>query len=386
MLDPRPSSATMKLLSIIGARPQFIKIAPVCRAVEVHNRQPGTPWIEHVLVHTGQHYDHEMAELFFDELAIPEPKYNLAVGSAPQYQQISAMIERLQPVLSQESPDWVVVYGDTNSTLAGALVAARLGIPLAHVEAGCRSYNMQMPEEQNRIVADHLAQLLLTVTASTADNLYREGIGAESDPRKRSVIRVGDLMYDALLAHLPVAESRVACLLERLDLLAGQYYLLTLHRAENTQNRQAILRILQVLDGQGLPVLFPVHPRTRHFLLATGGMPQLQHLVFTAPLSYLEMLAAEKHARAVLTDSGGVQKECFYLRVPCLTLRSETEWPETVRLGANTLVGTDAQAIAAALRRPPVGTSSEQPFGSGDTARQILQSLTGLRELSSVED
>lgn len=381
------SREKLKILSVIGARPQFIKVAPLCHAIQTYNsqRSANATAIEHVIVHTGQHHDREMAELFFVELEIPEPNYNLKVDYAPQHEQIARMMERLEPVLIQQMPDWVMVYGDTNSTLSGALVAARLQIPLVHVEAGCRSFNMRMPEEQNRVVADHLSQLLFVVTESALQNLHREGIGTESDPLRRYAIRVGDLMYDALLAHLQVAEKRVRTV-TNYNLLGREYCLLTLHRAENTQSRSTVVNILSALDSIGTPVLFPIHPRTRRLLLETGGVPEFRNIVLSAPLGYLDMLIAEKYARAILTDSGGVQKEAFFLNVPCITLRSETEWPETVATGLNTVVGTSPNAIVNALRKPKERKpSSAQPFGTGDAANLILQAMLSAATPNEVE-
>ena len=370
------SARKVRWLSVVGARPQFIKLAPVCRAIDAHNFAGRAPRIEHCIVNTGQHYDREMAELFFGQLRIPEPKYDLGVGSGSHGAQLGRMLERLEPVLVSEHPDWAIVYGDTNSTLAGALLAARLGFPLAHVEAGCRSYKCAMPEEQNRKLVDHLSQILLAPSQSAMNNLSREGIGAADDPLRRSVALVGDVMYDALLANLNLAEPRTPQNLQTFGLEDNGYYLLTLHRAENTENPDRLLSILAALENAGFPVLFPIHPRTRKILRDATIPVDNCNLRIVSPLGYLDMVAVEKHARKILTDSGGVQKEAFYLRVPCVTLRDETEWPETVELGANRIAGTNKDRILAALLEVcPSFEAMSSPFGDGHACERILCEL-----------
>ncbi len=367
--------AACKWVSIVGARPQFVKLAPVCRAVEAHNNAAALPRIEHRIVHTGQHYDHAIAELLFVQLKIPEPKYNLGIGSGTHGAQLARMLEKLETILVSERPDWVVAYGDTNSTLAGALIAARLHIPLAHVEAGCRSSDMGMPEEQNRIVADHLSQLLLAPSQSAVENLHREGVGSEDDPRSRRVAMVGDVMYDALLQNRILAERGAIERLRQLNLESKAYYLLTLHRAENTNDRNRLREILNAMSPLDLPVLFPIHPRTKH-VLADAGISLNGNLRPVPPFGYLEMLGFEKHARVILTDSGGVQKEAFYLEVPCVTLRDRTEWPETVALGANRIAGTTAQSILDAIQaNNRQDWSSASPYGDGKAAQRIVSEL-----------
>jgi UDP-GlcNAc3NAcA epimerase len=361
-------------LSIVGARPQFIKLAPVCRAIEAHN-QTSERKIEHTIVHTGQHYDHEMAELFFTQLRVPEPSYNLGVGSGSHAEQLSRVVERLEPVLIKERADWVIIYGDTNSTLGGALTAAKLGMPLAHVEAGCRSYKRSMPEEQNRVVADHLSQMLLAPSSAAVENLRREGIGSADDPLGRRLVLVGDVMYDALLANLPLAETRVANL-QALDIQPGQYYLLTLHRAENTENVERLIGILKVLEDLSVPIIFPVHPRTRKALLNAEPPWKNRNIRTMTPVGYLDMLCLEKHAKQILTDSGGVQKEALYLRVPCITLREETEWPETIEVGANRLTGTDAKKIRECIHDSDRSLAAIQmPFGDGKASERVVNEL-----------
>lgn len=362
-------------VSVVGARPQFVKLAPVCRAIEGHNRSGGAPQIQHRIIHTGQHYERELADVFFEHMDIPRPDTNLAVGSGTHATQIARMLERLEPILMAERPAWVMVYGDTNSTLAGALVAARLQLPIAHVEAGCRSADMSMPEEQTRVVADHLSSLLLAPSEEALRNLRREGIGVADDPRKRRTTLVGDVMYDALLQNLDIAAERSAESLERLRLKSRGYYLLTLHRAENTSDARRLRSLLDAVGSLDSPVLFPVHPRTREVLAAAGASLNGQ-LRPVSPLGYLEMLGIEKHARAILTDSGGVQKEAFFLGVPCVTLRERTEWPETVEAGANRLAGTDAARIRGALENGRARSAwPATAYGSGDASTKIVTEL-----------
>jgi UDP-GlcNAc3NAcA epimerase len=282
----------------------------------------------------------------------------------------------MEPVLLKDRPDWIVVYGDTNSTLAGALLAARMFIPLAHVEAGCRSYNRRIPEEQNRVVTDHLSQLLLAPTQSTVENLWREGIGVPNDPLRRIVAFTGDIMYDALIANLKLAERRIDENLEQFGLEKDRFYLLTLHRAENTDGPMRLRSILHALEALDLPVLFPVHPRTRKVLSAVRISLNNGNIRIVPPIGYLDMLGLERHARKILTDSGGVQKEAFYLKVPCVTLREETEWPETVELGANQTTGVDRNRILEAVRAPyPSFERSASIFGAGDARKRILDEL-----------
>jgi UDP-GlcNAc3NAcA epimerase len=371
----RKNGSAFTLASIVGARPQFIKLAPVCRAIEAHNNSAGCPRIDHHIIHTGQHYDREVAELLFQQMEIPEPHHNLAVGSGSHGTQLARMLARLEPILNSRILNWVVVYGDTNSTLAGALLAARLKVPLAHVEAGCRSEDFGMPEEQNRILSDHLSQLLLAPSQKALDNLHREGIGIESDPRIRRTTMVGDVMYDALLQNLRIAETTSEENLSQFGLRNQEYYLLTLHRAENTDNPDRLQSILEAASSLDLPVLFPIHPRTKHGI-NSAGISLNGRLIPVPPLGYLEMISLEKHARKILTDSGGVQKEAFYLGVPCVTLRDRTEWPETVELGANRIAGTTGDTIREAVgsnHLPEWRTAA--PYGDGKAAQKIVNEL-----------
>jgi UDP-GlcNAc3NAcA epimerase len=375
------SASPLVWLSIVGARPQFIKLAPVCRAIETHNAICKSAPIEHRIVHTGQHYDRELAELPLAQMNVPEPDFNLAVGSSSPGTQLARMLERLEPVLESEQPNWVIVYGDTTSTLAGALLASRLGLPLAHVEAGCRSTDMRMPEEQARIVADHLSQLLLAPSPSAIDNLEREGIGVQDDPRRRRNVLVGDVMYDALLQNLKSAGERTNETLRRHELKPGGYYLLTLHRAENTDRPELLRTIVQTAGTLDLPVLFPVHPRTRA-ALAAAGISVNGKVRPVAPQGYLEMLALERNAHKILTDSGGVQKEAFYLGVPCVTLRDRSEWPETVELGANKIGGTSPQTIREAVAaNHPSHWITAAPYGNGNAANKIVTELLAAARL-----
>jgi UDP-GlcNAc3NAcA epimerase len=373
--ETKPKAPVRKWASVVGARPQFVKLAPICRAIDAHNETVGSPLIEHCIINTGQHYDREVAELLFVQMGIPEPRHNLAVGSGSHGTQLARMLARMEPVLAANRIDWLIVYGDTNSTIAGALLASRLQLPLAHVEAGCRSWDMRMPEEQNRIASDHLSQLLLAPSQSALQNLHREGIAGVDDPRKRCATVVGDVMYDALLQSLHLTEKYAEATLAQYELESGGYYLLTLHRAENTNSTEKLKEILEAAGSLDLPVLFPVHPRTRN-VLSSARISLNGKLIPVPPLGYLEMVAMERHARKILTDSGGVQKEAFYLGVPCITLRDRTEWPETVSLGANRIAGTTRELIrAAVLENHRSDWSVATPYGDGKAAERIVSEL-----------
>ncbi len=354
----------MKTVTIVGARPQFIKAAPVTRLLR--------RVVKEVLVHTGQHYDQQMSAVFFDELQIPEPDYNLGVGSGSHGWQTGQMLIRIEEVLLAEQPDWVLVYGDTNSTVAGALAAVKLHIPVAHVEAGLRSYNRRMPEEHNRVLTDHASDLLFCPTVTAVNNLAREGIG-------QGVRLVGDVMYDALLFNAELAE-RHTTVLDRLELEPGGYALATLHRPHNTDDLERLQSIVAAFSEIWLPVVFPVHPRTRQRLVDAGlesRLAQSHHPRLIDPVGYLDMLALEKNASLILTDSGGVQKEAYFFAVPCLTLREETEWVETVDAGWNLLVGADRNAIIGAARWFKPEGIPPLSFGDGHAAGQIVEALVG---------
>jgi UDP-GlcNAc3NAcA epimerase len=345
----------MKILSVVGARPQFIKAAPVSRVLRRKHVE--------VLVHTGQHYDDNMSDVFFRELDIPQPDINLGVGSGPHGAQTGGMMAGLEKVALEVKPDWVLVYGDTNSTLAAALVAAKLHIPLAHVEAGLRSFDRRMPEEINRVVADHVSDLLMCPTEVAVRNLAREGI-------ERGVHLVGDVMYDAFLFNREAVRTRGGAV-KKLGLEPGTFALATLHRAENTDDPERLRSILHGIDQSGLEVALPLHPRTRARL---AGPPAARIRVLD-PVGYLDMLALEEAAAVIVTDSGGVQKEAYFLAKPCVTLRDSTEWTETVEAGWNVLVGWDSDRIADAMRTfRPTGKRPEL-FGDGHAAEKISKLL-----------
>ena len=356
----------MKIVTIVGARPQFIKAAPVSRALRCAHTQAGAP-VE-VLVHTGQHYDREMSAIFFDELQIPKPDYNLEVGSGSHGWQTGQMLIRIEETLLVEKPDWVLVYGDTNSTLAGALAAIKLRIPLAHVEAGLRSFNREMPEEHNRVLTDHCADLLFCPTQTAVDNLRREGLTA-------GVHLVGDTMYDAVLQFAELACKR-STILPELGLEPKGYLLATVHRPYNTNvpaNLGAILGALMEIDE---PVVFPIHPRTRAQIKQLGLRTLTPNLRLLNPVGYLDMLNLEQDARLILTDSGGMQKEAFFFGVPCLTLRPETEWVETVQAGWNTLVAADKNEILRQVQDGvPPSAAPPTIFGDGHAAHKIASIL-----------
>jgi len=380
----------MKILDVVGCRPQFIKLAPILKAIERHNQTHLACSIQEVLVHTGQHYDYEMSQVFFDELGLKAPDYHLGVGSGTHGYQTGEMLKRIEEVLVREKPDLVMVYGDTNTTLAGALASSKLHIPVAHVEAGLRSFNRKMPEEINRVLTDHVSDFLFCPTQNAVENLRREGFTGilnggkllpldcnPSDFPHHSplVVNTGDVMYDALLLYAELAEKR-ARILEKLNLKPKAYALATIHRAENTDNPErlgAILEGLERIAREGLPVLLPLHPRTRKQLRETGLHPKDVRVL--EPVSYLDMLILEKNARVILTDSGGVQKEAFFFRVPCVTLREETEWVETVEAGWNTLVGCDAERIVQVALEARSGEESVWPYGDGRAAERVLEIL-----------
>lgn len=350
----------MKIVTVVGARPQFVKAAPVSTALRQHHTE--------VLVHTGQHYDREMSDLFFEELAIPRPDHELGVGSGAHGWQTGQMLIRIEAVLQAERPDGMLVYGDTNSTLAGALAAAKLGIPVAHVEAGLRSFNRAMPEEHNRVLADHCADLLFCPTQTAVDLLHAEGI-------TRGVHLVGDVMVDAALQFAEVARGR-STILKKLGLTPKTYALATLHRPYNTDDPARLREVLMALDTLDMPVVFPLHPRTRARLADMNNLqPSTFNLRPIDPVGYLDMLTLEQSAALILTDSGGVQKEAYFFAVPCITLRPETEWVETVAAGWNRLAWGDAAAVVAAAQRPWPAEPPPPAFGDGHAAEKIVRVL-----------
>jgi UDP-N-acetylglucosamine 2-epimerase len=357
----------VKVLTVVGARPQFIKAAPVSRVLRRQH--------EEFLLHTGQHYDDAMSDLFFRQLSIPAPDLNLDVGSGRHGAQTGAMLPGIESVAIEQKPDWLLVYGDTNSTLAGALVGAKLHIPVAHVEAGLRSYDRRMPEEVNRVVADHLSSLLLCPTDVAVSNLKKEGI-------TRGVHVVGDVMYDAYLQNVEVARAQCR-ILQDLHLEREGYQLLTMHRAENVDEPELLATILKGVGGSGRDVVFPAHPRTRA-ALESNGMKPPANVRLIDPVGFLEMLVLEENAEAIVTDSGGVQKEAYFAGRPCITLRTTTEWTETVDARWNVLVGADPAAIASAMRdfRP----RGERPalFGDGHAAERVVRLLEGALEAEPI--
>lgn len=358
----------MKLVDIVGARPQFIRIAPVLKAIERHNREHPERPIHEVLVHTGQHYDYEMSQVFFEALGLKAPDYHLGVGSGPHGYQTGEMLKRIEDVLLREKSEWVMVYGDTNSTLAGALAAAKLHVPVAHVEAGLRSFNRRMPEEINRVLTDQIYDLLFCPTERAVENLRREGI-------TQGVQLVGDVMYDAVLQYSKLAAKK-SRILEELGLEKGGYALATVHRAGNADDPKRLRGIfagLEAIVREGLPVICPMHPRTRKQVQTLGLKPDGVRLV--NPVSYLDMLVLEKNARVILTDLGGVQKEAFFFRVPCVTLREETEWVETVEAGWNKLVGCDPERSVRAALGAQQGEETDWHFGDGRAAKRIVSLL-----------
>jgi UDP-N-acetylglucosamine 2-epimerase len=368
----------IRLMQVVGARPQFVKLAPVCRAIAAANSAGRR--IESVVVHTGQHYDPAMSDVFFSELGIPEADLDLGVGSGSHGRQTARMLEGLEAAMLERRPDLVLTYGDTNSTLAATLAAAKLHVPVAHVEAGLRSFNRLMPEEANRIVADHLSGLLFAPTPEAMRNLANEGLAGRAQ-------LVGDVMLDAIRSFAPAALGR-SRVLERLGLAAGGYHVATLHRAENTPADRLgpLLGALAAIGSAACPVVLPMHPRTAHVIRDAGlALPAGPGLRAVEPLGYLDMIALVARSRVVLTDSGGLQKEAFFLGRPCVTLREQTEWVETVTGGGNVIVGTDParirQAVAAwestlAAGAPDFSAAVRHAFGDGDAAAKIVaQSL-----------
>ena len=350
----------MKIVSIVGARPQFVKAAAVSRKLRAQHTE--------ILVHTGQHYDYEMSGIFFDGLEVPAPDVNLGVGSGAHGAQTAAMLRGIEEVLIAERPDWLLVYGDTNSTLAGAMAASKLLVPVAHVEAGLRSFNRRMPEEINRVVADHLSNLFLCPSDTAARNLAAEGISGD-------VHVVGDVMLDVLNWAVERALSGPPEVLHRLG-LTRPFVLATVHRSENTDDRPRLARILRALDALDEPIVFPVHPRTARAIEELDWHPK-PHIQLIDPVGYVEMVTLTGSARLVLTDSGGLQKEAYWLGVPCLTLRDETEWVETVNAGWNALVGSDFGRIVHAARTFAPPGPRRALYGDGRAAERCIELLGG---------
>jgi UDP-GlcNAc3NAcA epimerase len=345
----------LKIVTILGARPQFIKAAVVSSAFNSH--------FEEILVHTGQHYDPNMSDVFFEELTIPKPKYHLNIGSGSHGAMTGAMLKEIEQVLETEKPDFVMVYGDTNSTLAGALAASKMLIPVIHVEAGLRSFNKTMPEEQNRILTDHLSKLLFAPTQTAVKNLQQEGIS-------KGVHLVGDVMYDGILHFREIARQK-STILPTLGLSEKEYILCTVHRAENTNDPERLKSIINGLNTVHEKMVLPLHPRTQKYL-QTYGIQLAEHIQVIDPLGYLDMVMLESAAKKIVTDSGGIQKEAFFLGVPCITLREETEWVETVENGWNALVGADSEKINKTIVSFRPVTTQGKFFGDGNAVQRMI--------------
>jgi UDP-N-acetylglucosamine 2-epimerase len=350
---------SVRIVTIVGNRPQFVKAAAVSRLLREEH--------EELLVHTGQHYDDELSRVFFDELGIPAPDRELGAGSGTNTEQTARILAALEPVLAELRPGLVLVYGDTNSTLAGAVAAAQADIPVGHVEAGMRSFDRSMPEELNRVLTDHASQLLLCSTQTAMDNLAREGVAGEAH-------LVGDVMADVSLAFREIAAARSTVLAD-LGLEPRGYLAVTAHRAGNVDDPARLERLVELLEALPRPVVFPVHPRTRARLEAAGLLDRLSGLTLAPPLGYLDFLELARNARAILTDSGGVQKEAYLLGVPCVTLRDTTEWVETVDAGWNVLVDLDRDAALAALERQPPARRPEL-YGGGHAAERVRDAVS----------
>ena len=349
----------MKVVSVIGARPQFIKAGAVSRELRKRHQE--------ILLHTGQHYDYEMSGIFFEGLEIPPPDVNLGVGGGTHASQTAGMLKGIEEVLLAEKPDWLLIYGDTNSTLAGALAAAKLGIRVVHIEAGLRSFNRRMPEEVNRVVADHLSNLLLCPSDTAVQNLAAEGITS-------NVHQVGDVMLDVLIWARQRLNGHAPAIFRKLGVGPQRYLLATLHRSENTDDVTRLGRIVEAFNSLREPVIFPVHPRSRKAISA-AGYRLADHVQLIEPVGYLEMVALSANARMILTDSGGLQKEAYWLKVPCVTMRDETEWVETVEAGWNTLVGSDPEKIKEAVRGFAPSASHPELYGSGLAAARCVDLL-----------
>ena len=397
----------MKLVSIVGARPQFVKLGPISQAIGSHNsRHTGDSYINHAVIHTGQHYDLQLSDVFFREIDLPTPQVNLGVGSGPHGKQTGRMIEQLERILVECSPDIVLVYGDTNSTLAAALAAAKLHIPIAHVEAGLRSFNKGMPEEINRVLTDHASTLLFCPTRKAVENLRHEGFtnivneghlvsisnldcdllpAVNHELRTTNhapiIINIGDVMYDVYLTLAERADAE-SDIVQRLNLKVKDYALVTIHRAENTDDPERLRGILEgirSLAKDSMRCVLPIHPRTRTALSHLGDRIDCSALEIIDPIGYLDMLKLERNARMILTDSGGVQKEAYFSQIPCVTLREETEWVELVEAGWNWLGGAEPAQIQDAIRHAfafdRAANQATLLYGDGHASERIVQLL-----------
>jgi UDP-N-acetylglucosamine 2-epimerase len=351
-----------RILTIIGARPQFIKAAPFSNAIRKHFHE--------VIVHTGQHYDGNMSNIFFNEMGIPKPDYNLNVGSGRHGKQTGEMLIKLEEVMLKEKPDYVVVFGDTNSTIAGALAAAKLHIPIGHIEAGLRSFNRKMPEEINRIATDVISSQLFCPTDNAVDLLKNEGI-------KKEVYQCGDIMYDAMLHFLPLSDKKSE-IIDELGLKNYKYFLFTMHRPENTGHSERIKSIFKGLEACEKPIIYPVHPRMRKVLESpeiAESIKNVKNLKLIDPIGYLDMIQLEKNASKIITDSGGMQKEAYFVKRPCITIRDESEWVETVDAGYNVIVGVDTELIAEAIKEFDPVFKKDHLYGNGQSANDIAKKI-----------
>lgn len=363
-----------KIITVVGARPQFVKVGPVSSAMKEFSD------VHSVLVHTGQHFDDNMSDVFFRQLSLPIPDYNLDINGGSHAEQTANMLVRLESAYRVEKPDLVLVYGDTNSTLAAALAAAKMSIPIAHVEAGLRSFNRSMPEEVNRILTDHMSSLLFSPSRTATNNLIREGVSANS------VFQTGDVMFDAVLANSRLITEEDVLPISTIS-TNEKYALLTIHRAENTDNNSRLTRLVDeliLLSGK-MKIVFPLHPRTKSAIERVGRLKELERsLVLISPVGYLDSLHLIKNASIVLTDSGGMQKEAMFLNTPCVTLREETEWLETVDMGANCLYlfasGTLSSCVNSQLSS--LGSAVDKPYGQGDASIQIVEHINHFLGLS----
>lgn len=377
----------LKLLTIIGARPQIIKAAAISRAIRNHFSDR----LQEVIVHTGQHYDENMSQVFINELSVPQPDYNLEIGSAPHGEQTSAMIMGIEMLLEKENPDRLLVYGDTNSTLAGAIAASKMQIPVVHIEAGLRSFNKSMPEEINRLLCDHVSSLLFTPTLSGLNNLLKEGFSANTraphTPDNPGLFHCGDVMYDNSMYFEKIAASK-SHILETLGLKNNKFILTTIHRDNNTDQPERLKSIFQALNKitseNKIPLVVPLHPRTRKALNEPSNESVLKEIKSNSyiqviePVSFLDMIQLESHCQLVITDSGGVQKEAYFFKKPCIVLRSETEWIEIVDSGSGLIAGADEGKIIAAyheLMKKADSLSYPAIFGDGAAAEFICQTL-----------
>lgn len=351
----------MKILTVIGARPQFIKAAPVSRALRNSN--------EEIIIHTGQHYDENMSKIFFDELSIPRPDYNLNIGSGNHGYQTGMMLLKIEEILLNENPDALLVYGDTNSTLAGALAASKQLVPVIHIEAGLRSFNMAMPEEQNRILTDHISRVLFCPTQTAVNNLNREGIF-------KGIYNIGDVMLDATL-YFKDAADKTSNILSYIGYEDKAFALATIHRAENTNSKERLSNIIEALSISGMDIILPLHPRTKKYMEEYGIIPG-KNVLIIEPVGYLDMIKLEANSSRIITDSGGVQKEAYFLKKPCITLRDETEWVETVENGWNILAGSNRDKIIEAINNFNPSHEQKDVFGDGKASYHIAEVLDNI--------